>query len=89
MRVMLPENVVDHAFLRDVIGSGNDKMLHMVAAQQLSGGTVCDTAEHFAQLLQCYNVGIIPINLISTTSSSAPEKVVVEVTVYAFSNPFE
>ena len=64
MRVVVAENVVDHIFFRDVIGPHNDEVLNVIAAQQLSGGTVCDTAEHFAQLLQRYDVGIIPIDLI-------------------------
>ena len=60
MRVVVAENIIDHIFFRDVIGPHNDEVLNVIAAQQFSGGTVCDTAEHFAQLLQCYNVGIIP-----------------------------
>ena len=64
MRVVIAENVVDHVFFRDVIGPHNDEVLNVIAAQQLSGGTVCDTAEHFAQLLQRYDVGVIPIDLI-------------------------
>ena len=64
VRVMLSENVVDQAFLRDVIGSGDDKMLNVVAAHKLSGGAVGDAAEHFAHLLKRDHVRVTAIQLI-------------------------
>ena len=58
---MIAENVVDHLFFRDVIGARNYKVFNVVAAQQFSGGTVGDAAQHLAHLRQRYHVGIIPI----------------------------
>ena len=61
MRVVIAEDVVDHVFFRDAIDAHHNELLNVIAAQQLSGGAVCDTAEHFAQLLQRYDLKSIGV----------------------------